>query len=272
MAKYLVLYRAKMSAVEQLSQGSPEQAQAGMQAWMDWAQRAGHASWTSSPSGVVDPAGGTRATRSAATRSCRPTRPKRLAGARRTYPHTSLGGTIERWRCWRCPACDRAVALRGALDIDPDSPRRDPSTPATGDPGGNVSPLGCERTLVQIPQPDQDDRELLQRCSCRTDPTSRSSRCSAIRRVRERQHVLRLVRRDIGVPLTDPGDRARLAQAGRWSLGPAERPMGGYLALLVGWRNEPGNVTAREWVGLAYRQVGALAPKRPKSRKARQKS
>jgi hypothetical protein len=30
--------------------------------------------------------------------------------------------------------------------------------------------------------------------------------------------------------------------------------------------------TARDWVGLAYRQVGALAPKRPKSRKARQKS
>jgi hypothetical protein len=48
--------------------------------------------------------------------------------------------------------------------------------------------------------------------------------------------------------------------------------MGAYLALLAGWRNEPGNVTARDWVGPAYRQVGALAPKRPKSRKARQKS
>ena len=70
----------------------------------------------------------------------------------------------------------------------------------------------------------------------------------------------------------DPDDRFRLAQAGGGPFGPAERPMGGYLALPVGWRNEPGNVTAREWVGLAYRQVGALAPKRPKSRKARQKS
>lgn len=77
---------------------------------------------------------------------------------------------------------------------------------------------------------------------------------------------------DVGVRLTDPGDRARLAQAGGGPFGPAERPMGGYLALPVGWRNEPGNVTAREWVGLAYRQVGVLAPKRPKSRKARQKS
>jgi hypothetical protein len=77
---------------------------------------------------------------------------------------------------------------------------------------------------------------------------------------------------DVGVRLTDPGDRARLAQAGGGPFGPAERPMGGYLALPVGWRNEPGNVTAREWVGLAYRQMGALAPKRPKSRKARQKS
>jgi hypothetical protein len=77
---------------------------------------------------------------------------------------------------------------------------------------------------------------------------------------------------DVGVRLTNPGDRARLAQAGGGPFGPAERPRGGYLALPVGWRNEPGNVTAREWVGLAYRQVGALAPKRPKSRKARQKS
>jgi hypothetical protein len=77
---------------------------------------------------------------------------------------------------------------------------------------------------------------------------------------------------DVGVRLTDPGDRARLAQAGGGPFGPAERPMGGYLALPTGWRDEPGNVTAREWVGLAYHQVGTLAPKQSKPRKARQKS
>jgi hypothetical protein len=47
MAKYLVLYRAKMSAVEQLSHSSPEQAQAGTQAWMDWTQRRATRSSTS---------------------------------------------------------------------------------------------------------------------------------------------------------------------------------------------------------------------------------
>jgi hypothetical protein len=41
MAKYLVLYRASMSAQEQMASGQPEQAQAGMELWMQWAGKAG---------------------------------------------------------------------------------------------------------------------------------------------------------------------------------------------------------------------------------------
>ena len=41
MAKYMILYRSSMSAGEQM--GSPEQAQEGMKAWMDWAGQAGSA-------------------------------------------------------------------------------------------------------------------------------------------------------------------------------------------------------------------------------------
>jgi len=41
-AKYLVLYRSKVSAVE-LEGASPEDAQAGMDAWMQWSGKVGNA-------------------------------------------------------------------------------------------------------------------------------------------------------------------------------------------------------------------------------------
>jgi hypothetical protein len=43
MTKFLVLYRAPMSAMEQMAGATPEQAQAGMDAWMAWAGKAGDA-------------------------------------------------------------------------------------------------------------------------------------------------------------------------------------------------------------------------------------
>ena len=43
MAKFLVLYRAPLSAREQMENVTPEQAQAGMDLWMAWAGRAGDA-------------------------------------------------------------------------------------------------------------------------------------------------------------------------------------------------------------------------------------
>jgi hypothetical protein len=42
-AKYLVLYRSKVSAAEQMEGASPEDAQAGMEAWMQWAGKVGNA-------------------------------------------------------------------------------------------------------------------------------------------------------------------------------------------------------------------------------------
>jgi hypothetical protein len=41
MAKFLVLYRSPQSAGEQMAGATPEQAQAGMAAWMAWADRTG---------------------------------------------------------------------------------------------------------------------------------------------------------------------------------------------------------------------------------------
>jgi hypothetical protein len=43
MTKYLLLYRATTSAQDQMANASPEEAQAGMDAWMTWAGKAGSA-------------------------------------------------------------------------------------------------------------------------------------------------------------------------------------------------------------------------------------
>jgi hypothetical protein len=43
MPKFLILYRSPVSARDQIANATPEQRQAGMQAWMDWGARAGEA-------------------------------------------------------------------------------------------------------------------------------------------------------------------------------------------------------------------------------------
>lgn len=43
MAKFMVLYRSTVSAREQMASATPEQAQAGMEAWMAWAAKAADA-------------------------------------------------------------------------------------------------------------------------------------------------------------------------------------------------------------------------------------
>ena len=43
MTKYLLLYRAPVSAAEQMASSTPEAAEAGMEAWMAWGERAGSA-------------------------------------------------------------------------------------------------------------------------------------------------------------------------------------------------------------------------------------
>lgn len=43
MPKYLLLYRSAVSAQDQMAHATPEQAQAGMNAWMTWGELAGSA-------------------------------------------------------------------------------------------------------------------------------------------------------------------------------------------------------------------------------------
>lgn len=43
MAKFMVLYRSSVEASEQMASASPEEAQAGMEMWMKWNEKAGPA-------------------------------------------------------------------------------------------------------------------------------------------------------------------------------------------------------------------------------------
>lgn len=43
MSKFLVLYQSSVSASEQMASATPEQAESGMNAWMEWARGAGDA-------------------------------------------------------------------------------------------------------------------------------------------------------------------------------------------------------------------------------------
>lgn len=95
MTKYLVLYRSSTTAEEQMSQSTPEQAQAGMDAWMAWAGEAGDAIVDlGTPLSVVDPAGDSGdpiGGYSILQAESHEALEKVLAG----HPHKMTGGTIE---------------------------------------------------------------------------------------------------------------------------------------------------------------------------------
>ena len=75
----------------------------------------------------------------------------------------------------------------------------------------------------------------------------------------------------VGVRLIDDASRKELAAIeGTGTYGPAERPMGGYLALPQSWVTQP--KLAASWVSTAMTQVAALPPKAAKRAKPKPKS
>jgi TfoX/Sxy family transcriptional regulator of competence genes len=69
---------------------------------------------------------------------------------------------------------------------------------------------------------------------------------------------------DVGLKLPD-AEGARLRDAGGGPFGPAERPMGGYVALPTAWHGHPER--GAEWAAAALEHVAALPPKQPKQPK-----
>ena len=95
MTKYLVLYRSGMTASEQMAQNTPDQAQAGMDAWMAWAGKAGDAIVDlGSPTSVVDP-GGDSGDPIGGYSILQAESPEALAAVLEGHPHKATGGSIE---------------------------------------------------------------------------------------------------------------------------------------------------------------------------------
>jgi hypothetical protein len=102
-AKYLVLYRAGTTASEQMAQSTPEQAQAGMDAWTAWAARAGGAVVDlGTPLGVVD-SGGDSGDPIGGYSILQAESPEALSEVLRGHPHKETGGTIETLECLQIP-------------------------------------------------------------------------------------------------------------------------------------------------------------------------
>ena len=95
MAKFLVLYRSRTTAAEQMTAGTPEQARAGMEAWMTWAQRAGDAVVDlGSPLTVVEP-GGDAGDPIGGFSVLQADDAEALGKVLDGHPHAAMGGTIE---------------------------------------------------------------------------------------------------------------------------------------------------------------------------------
>lgn len=95
MTKFLVLYRSAATAAEQMAAGTPEQAQAGMDAWMTWAQRAGDAVVDlGSPLSVVEP-GGDAGDPVGGYSILQADDAEGVAKVLDGHPHAAMGGTIE---------------------------------------------------------------------------------------------------------------------------------------------------------------------------------
>jgi len=101
MKKFLVLYRSVFSASEQMSRLTPEQAKAGMDAWMFWAKSAGSAivdlgSPTADPMIVGKPSGAPAAGHLGGFSILQAESPKALSGLLDGHPHLLVpGNSIE---------------------------------------------------------------------------------------------------------------------------------------------------------------------------------
>jgi hypothetical protein len=95
MTKYLILYRSKTTAGEQMASATPEQAKAGMDAWTAWAAQAGDAILDlGSPLNVVD-AGGDSGDPVGGYSILQAESAEDLTRKLKGHPHLAMGGTIE---------------------------------------------------------------------------------------------------------------------------------------------------------------------------------
>lgn len=94
MTKFLLLYRSPVSAAEQMATNDPEAAQAGMDAWMQWAQRVGSA-LLDLGSPVQQVTGGTDGDPIGGYSIMQAESADELQELLQGHPHTEWGGSID---------------------------------------------------------------------------------------------------------------------------------------------------------------------------------
>ncbi len=97
MTKFMVLYRTPVSAQEQMANSTPEQMQAGMDAWMSWAAKAGGSIVDlGSPLGPATHLGpGSSDTDIAGFSILQAESPEAVTAVVAGHPHLEWGGSIE---------------------------------------------------------------------------------------------------------------------------------------------------------------------------------
>lgn len=95
MTKFLVLYRADKSALAQMADATPEQARAGMEAWMVWADRAGEAVVDLGSPVTPFSGGSVSGDHIGGYAILQAVSPDALSVVLEGHPHTYVGGTLE---------------------------------------------------------------------------------------------------------------------------------------------------------------------------------
>ncbi|HET6921464.1 MAG TPA: TfoX/Sxy family protein [Jiangellaceae bacterium] len=117
---------------------------------------------------------------------------------------------------------------------------------------------------MQIPKPTEDDKDYF-RSILPLDPRVEvKPMFGNVAGFVNGNMFVGLFASDVGVKLAD-ADREQLLAEGGGPFGPAERPMGGYVALPASWRDDPARGVS--WAERALAHVATLPPKAAKPRK-----
>jgi TfoX/Sxy family transcriptional regulator of competence genes len=117
---------------------------------------------------------------------------------------------------------------------------------------------------VQIPKPTEDDKDYF-RSILPPDPRVEvKPMFGNVAGFVNGNMFVGLFGSDVGVKLAD-ADREQLLAEGGGPFGPAERPMGGYVALPASWRDD--RTRGVSWAERALAHVATLPPKAAKPKK-----
>ncbi len=124
-----------------------------------------------------------------------------------------------------------------------------------------------ERALMEIPKPNEQDREYFRSLIPDEASVEVKPMFGNLGAFVNGNMFAGLFGPDVGVRLDDAGRDELAAIEGSGPFGPAERPMGGYLALPAAWRASP--ETAEAWVERALTHARSMPPKVKKPKPAR---